>query len=191
MLQYYISVILFVVFVAFVAGRSMILRRKGIKAILFGATDKSDFLLIPLVLAIIYTICAGAFGLPLWKPLITPFWNTQIPGAVGIALCVIAVVGIAASLVSFGDSFRVGIDEQTPDKLITTGMFAFSRNPIYVCFDMFFCGLFLIHRNIIIAVAVLAFAFVIHRQILREEKFLASHYLGEYEEYCKRVRRYL
>ena len=186
-----ISVALFAAFVALVAGRSAVLRRKGIKAIVFGVTDRSDFLLVPFVAAIIYTICSGAFGLPMWKPLIMPFWETQIPGVVGIALCAIAVIGIAASLVSFGDSFRVGIDEQKPDKLVTTGVFAYSRNPIYVCFDMFFFGQFLVHRNIAIAAAAAGFALAIHRQILREEKFLAAFYAGEYEVYRKRVRRYL
>ena len=123
--------------------------------------------------------------------IIMPFWETKIPGAIGIALCAIAVIGIAATLVSFGNSFRVGIDEQKPDKLVTTGMFAFSRNPIYVCFDTFFIGQFLIHRNIIIAVAIVGFALAIHRQVLREEKFLSSHYGAEYEEYRKKARQYL
>ena len=191
MTQYYISAALFAVFAALVAGRAAMLRRKGIKAIVFGATDKSDFLLVPFVLAIVYTVCSAAFGLPMWKPLVAPFWETQIPGTVGIVLCAFAVIGMAVSLISFGNSFRVGIDEQKPDKLVTTGMFAFSRNPIYVCFDTFFIGQFLIHRNIIIAVAFVGFALAIHRQILREERFLASHYGGEYAEYRKKVRRYL
>jgi len=191
LVQYYISVVLFALFIALVAGRAAMLRKKGIKAIVFGATDKSDFILIPFMLAIIYTICSGAFGLPMWKPLVSPFWTTQIPGIFGIALCGAAVVGMAASLVSFGNSFRVGIDEQKPDNLVTTGVFAFSRNPIYVCFDIFFIGQFLIHRNIIIAVAIVGFALVIHRQILREEEFLSMHYGKEYEEYRSKVRRYL
>ena len=191
MTQHHISVILFTLFIGLVAGRAAILRRKGIKAIVFGATDKSDFLLIPFVLAIVYTACSGVFGLPIWKPLVATFWDTRIPGVAGIALCVAAVAGIAASLVSFGNSFRIGIDEQKPDKLVTAGMFAYSRNPIYVCFDMFFFGQFLIHRNIIIVVAAVGFALAIHRQILREEKFLALHYGREYEEYRNRVRRYL
>ena len=110
---------------------------------------------------------------------------------VGIALCAAAVIGITASLISFGNSFRVGIDVQNADKLVTTGMFAYTRNPIYVCFDAFFIGQFLIHRNIIIAVAAIGFALVIHRQVLREERFLMSHYGVEYEEYCKKVKRYL
>lgn len=191
MFQYYSSVVLFAAFVALVAGRAIMLKRKGIRAIVFGATDKSDFLLVPFVLAILYTICSGAFGWPIWGPLVAPFWETRIPGAAGVALCAVAVVAMAASLVSFGNSFRVGIDEQKPDKLVTGGMFAISRNPIYVCFDAFFCGQFLIHRNIIIAAAVLGFALIVHRQILREEGFLAQQYGGEYEEYRQKVRRYL
>jgi len=51
--------------------------------------------------------------------------------------------------------------------------------------------LFLVHRNIVIAVSVGLFALTIHRQILREEKFLAAQYSEEYAEYRKKVRRYL
>jgi protein-S-isoprenylcysteine O-methyltransferase Ste14 len=191
MTQYVISVALFVLFVSMVAGRAAMLRRKGVKAIVFGETDKSDFLLIPLVLAIVYAICSNAFGLPIWKPLVTPFWETHIPGVAGIAFCFIAVIGIAASLISFGKSFRVGIDENKPDRLVTSGAFALSRNPIYLCFDAFFFGQFLVHRNIIITIAIICFALAIHRQILREERFLASHYGDEFLEYRKKVRRYL
>jgi len=142
------------------------------------------------VLAIAYTVLAKTFGLPLWRPLGYPFWETIIPGWFGLGLCAIAIFGFTLALISFGDSFRVGIDENKPDKLVTTGMFALSRNPIYVCFLLFFAGLFLIHRNIVIAVGMALFAAAIHRQVLREEKFLKSHYGGEYEDYCKKVRRY-
>ena len=189
--QYIASVCLFALFVASVMIRSAMMRRRGVRAIVFGQTDKSDFLLVPLVFAIAYTALAGTFGLPVWPVLIRPFWSSRFPGWFGLALCAAAVAGIVATLYSFGDSFRVGIDEQKPDKLITSGTFAISRNPIYVCFLMFFTGLFLIHRNIVIAVAVLLFAMAIHRQIVREEKFLTAHYGGEYEEYRGRVRRYL
>jgi len=191
MTQQLISVVLFAILILLAVGRAVMLRRKGVKAFVFGATDKSDFLLLPFVLAIIYTICSGAFGLPMWKPLVAPFWTTLIPGWFGIALCIVAIICMGAALVSFGSSFRVGIDEENPDKLVTTGIFAYTRNPIYVSFDMFFAGQFLIHRNIIIAVAVVGFAFIIHRQIRREENFLTSHYGTEYDEYRKKVRRYL
>ncbi|MBE6035284.1 MAG: isoprenylcysteine carboxylmethyltransferase family protein [Clostridiales bacterium] len=189
--QYNASIVFFAIFILTVLARAVLLRRKEIRAIVFGATDKTDFLLIPFVLAIIYAVVANSFQLPLWEPLLRPFWKTVLPGWVGLALSAAAIIGLIFTLISFGDSFRVGIDEEKPDILVTTGVFRFSRNPIYVCFDTFFIGLFLVHRNIIIVIAVIAFALLIHRQILREEKFLRSHYGAEYEEYCRKVRRYL
>ena len=189
--QNYLSVLVLFLLFALLGGRAMAMRKKGIRAIVFGQTDKSDFLLIPVFPLIAYAVLARAFGLPMWDPLIKPFWETTVPGWVGLALCVTALTGFAATLKSFGDSFRVGIDEQKPDKLVTGGMFAASRNPIYVCIILFFFGLFLMHRNLLITAAVVLFPLVIHRQVLREEIFLRKHYGDEYEEYCKKVRRYL
>jgi len=171
--------------------RAAVLRRHGVRAMVFGQTDKSDFFLVPIMLVIIYSAFANAFGLPMWHFLFRPFWNTPIPGWVGIALCAASCFGFFLTLIGFGDSFRVGIDDRKPGKLVTSGMFAISRNPIYVCFLLFFSGLFFVHHNIAIAAAVVIFALAIHRQVLREEKFLAQHYDEEYEEYCKKVRRYL
>ena len=189
--QNILSICLFALFVIMVQIRAAMLRKRGIRVMVFGQTDKSDFLLVPMVLAIAYTALANTFGLPMWDVLLRPFWNSTMMGWAGLALCVLAVIGFGVTLVSFGDSFRVGIDENKPDKLITNGMFRFSRNPIYVCFLAFFVGMFIIHRNIVIAVAIVLFALVIHRQVLREENFLASHYGEEYELYKKKVRRYL
>ena len=190
MFQTILSAGLFALFVIMVLVRAAILRKQGIRVIVFGQTDKSDFILVPLVLAIAYTVLAKLFALPIPNALIHPFWISIIPGWLGLAICIAALIGFTFTLVSFGNSFRVGIDEDKPDKLITSGMFAFSRNPIYVCFLMFFKGLFLIHCNIVIAVAVVLFALAIHRQILREEKFLTKHYGSDYTDYRNKVRRY-
>jgi len=43
----------------------------------------------------------------------------------------------------------------------------------------------------VIAVGIILFALAIHRQILREEKFLLAHYGEEYKNYRKKVRRYI
>ena len=189
--QYAASIVLFAMFVLTVLIRAALLWRREIRVIVFGATDKSDFLLIPFVLAIVYTSLANVFHLPLWEPLVRPFWESAVPGWIGLGFSAAAVASLGATLISFGNSFRVGIDEKKPDRLVTSGMFGISRNPIYVCFDAFFTGLFLVHKNSVILVAAIAFALLIHRQILREEKFLRAHYGAEYEDYCKKVRRYL
>jgi len=95
------------------------------------------------------------------------------------------------SLVSFGRSFRVGIDVERPDRLVTTGIFAFSRNPIYAAFIMVLLGQFLVFPNWVPLAYLLAGSVVIHRQVLREEAFLRQHYGDEYAAYCRRVRRYV
>jgi protein-S-isoprenylcysteine O-methyltransferase Ste14 len=127
--------------------------------------------------------------MPRW--LIRPFWASPAPGWLGLLLAAIALAGFALTLRSFGDSFRVGIDEKTPDKLVTSGMFSVSRNPLYVCFLMFFLGQFLVNPNAALLIVIALLVLAIHRQILREEAFLAPHYGAEYAAYRRRVRRYL
>ena len=95
------------------------------------------------------------------------------------------------SLVSFGRSFRVGIDSDRPDKLVTTGIFAYSRNPIYVAFALVLAGEFLIFSNWILLAYVGAGIWLFHRQVLLEEEFLRNRYGQEYAEYSARVPRYL
>jgi len=190
-MQVYISGVLYALLIILIASRALLMHKRGIRAIVFSRTDKSGFLLLSVVLFLAFTVSASVTGLPIWYPLIRPLWNTTVTGWIGIAVCVMALVGIAIGLKSFKDSFRVGIDENKPDALITTGLFAISRNPMYACFLLFFFGMFLIHGNILITIGIVIFPFAVHRQILSEEVFLGKHYRGEYEEYCKKVRRYL
>jgi len=181
----------FVSLIALVLTRVALLRRRGIEAFLFGATHKSDAVLVPCILAVIYCVIAPGLGWPIWRPLVARFWSSPIPGWVGVVCCLAAVAGLAWTLKSFGDSFRVGIDDQHPAALVTTGAFAHSRNPIYVCFVLFILGLFLTQHNLITALLLVLFPAVVHRQVLREERFLAVHYGEEFADYRRTVRRYL
>jgi protein-S-isoprenylcysteine O-methyltransferase Ste14 len=190
-MQIYISGVLYALLIILIASRTLLMHKKGIRAIVFSRTDRSGFLLLSVVLFLAFTVSARVTGLPIPFPLVRPLWDTAVSGWIGLPLCVIALVGIVIGLMSFKDSFRVGIDDKKPDALITTGLFAFSRNPMYVCFLFFFIGTLLMHGNILITLGVIIFPYAIHRQIQSEEVFLKMHYGGDYEEYCKKVRRYL
>jgi protein-S-isoprenylcysteine O-methyltransferase Ste14 len=76
---------------------------------------------------------------------------------------------IASFLEVFCKGFRVGIDNEHPDKLITTGVFAFTRNPIYVAFALILLGQFLIFPNWILLIYVGAGVWLFHRQVLRKK----------------------
>jgi len=189
--QVLISGIVLLLFVVCIFVSAAVLRRRGIRALVQEPFEKSDLILPVFVIALLYLVLARPLGLPMLGILVKPFWNSPVPGWAGLVLCVLALIGFIVSLVSFGDSFRVGIDEKAPSKLMTGGMFAVSRNPIFLCFLLLLIGLFLIHRNVLIVIAVVFFTAMIHRQILREELFLEKHYGEEYENYRKKVRRYL
>lgn len=189
-MQGILSVLALLMFLVFLALKALSLHRKGIRAIVFAETNKSDFLLLVVFLALFYSVLASIFGLPIPEALSQPFWTCSAVGWLGLLFSALALAGFARTLVAFGNSFRIGIDEKKPDELVTDGMFAVSRNPVYVCFLLFFAGLFLTNPNFALAFPLALLALAIHRQILREEAFLEAHYGQEYLDYKKRVRRY-
>jgi protein-S-isoprenylcysteine O-methyltransferase Ste14 len=169
--------------------RVLLLKKRGIKAMHFGNMDKKDFLIPPFALFYFYLVFANAFHLP--GAMHQEFIHSAIVPWVGVLFCLAGLLFLSWSLVSFGRSFRVGIDIDHPDKLITTGIFAISRNPIYVAFQFVLIGQFLIISHWIFLAYICGGVWLIHRQILREEEFLKKCYALDYLEYCRHVRRYL
>ena len=108
----------------------------------------------------------------------------------GVSCVSAGLVIFTFSLITFRDSWRVGIDEKSPGKLVTNGIFSFSRNPIYVFLDLFLFGTWLIYPNFLFLIAFILTSSVFHYQILKEEEFLFSRYGREYQDYTRNVRRY-
>ena len=171
--------------------RSIILHHYGIKTIVFGNTNKTDYFIIPILFFFIYGIISSLLNLPFPKFLTEAFWKIDILNILSIIICSISIIWFAITLKVFGKSFRVGIDINMAERLIVQGPFLISRNPIYVGFIVFFIGFFVAYSNILSSVFLVIFIILVHRQILREEKFLKKHFGIEYEEYFKKVRRYI
>ena len=76
------------------------------------------------------------------------------------------------------------------NKLVTTGVYAIVRNPIYSAFLLFCTGAVCMANNLILFVApVLGWAFMTVVLKMSEEKWLKALYGEEYVQYCKRVNR--
>jgi protein-S-isoprenylcysteine O-methyltransferase Ste14 len=188
-MQGYLAALTLVLALVVVVIRLIWLRRTGTRAMHFGRIDTTDYLIPPFALFYFYTVFAAAFDLPSVST--QQFFESELMSWIGVSLCLGGLVLLVLSVVSFGRSFRVGIDVEHADKLVTTGVFAFSRNPIYVGFGLVLLGQFLVFPNWILLVYLAAGIWLFHRQVLREEEFLRKHYGQEYAEYCNRVRRYL
>ena len=175
--------------IGIVLSRVLLLRRQGVRAMKFGQIDKTDFFIPPFALFYFYVVFASAFDWPTIGR--QELFHSGIIAWVGVVLCLAGLSLLLWSVVSFRQSFRVGIDADHPDSLITDGIFAFSRNPIYVAFALILIGEFLILPNWITLVYVVAATWLFHRQVLREEHYLRQHYGQAYVDYCHQVRRYL
>ena len=117
--------------------------------------------------------------------------HTQTVRTLGVALLLIGLVPFILAFVNFGTSWRIGIDRKTPGTLVTGGIFAVTRNPIFVAFILFFFGVFLINGTWFFLIFALLAVVAIHFQILREEDFLRRQYGADYAEYHRRTARYL
>jgi protein-S-isoprenylcysteine O-methyltransferase Ste14 len=185
----YLGALTIVLLVGLVLTRVFMLKGQGVKAMRFGAIDKTDFLIPPFALFYFYVLFATAFGWPNVSS--RQFFHYEAIAWVGVLFCLAGLLLLLWSLISFRQSFRIGIDTDHPDQLIVDGVFAFSRNPIYVAFGMVLIGEFLIFPNWISLIYLGAATWLVHRQVLREEEYLKGHYGPAYEHYCRRVRRYV
>lgn len=186
-MQGYFAVATVILLVILVLSRVFQMHKMGIKAFKFGEMDKTDFLIPPFALLFFYVVLASALNLP---KLGAELFSSEIARWIGVALCMLGLILFLLSLITFGKSFRVGIDEDHPG-VLTTGVFAISRNPIYTAFGFILLGIFLIFPNWIILLYLVVGIWLFNRQVLREEDFLKKIYGEEYREYCKKVRRYL
>jgi protein-S-isoprenylcysteine O-methyltransferase Ste14 len=187
-MQGYIAIVALAVMIFCVLLRSAQMRKMGIEAFHFGKIDKKDFLIPPFVLLFLYLIIANTFHLPKFGDIIT---SSSIASWIGVLLCVFAPALFLWGIVSFGKSFRVGIDNEKPGCLVTAGAFSFSRNPLYLAFFMILAGIFLIYPTWVFFVYFIAGLWLIDRQVCLEENSLKIIYGKEYDDYCIKVRRYI
>ena len=188
-MQHYIGIFLIALFIIIVLTRSFLLKKQGIEAIEFGKKDKKDFLIIPFAAFYFYLIAANAFDWPtipnqllFYHPSV--FW-------IGILLSLFALGFFIWTMISFKKSFRIGLVDNKAQGLITKGAFALSRNPIYVSFAAMLSGQFLMYPSWIFLIYIFVGIFTFHRQVLKEEEFLQKQYKKDFDDYCKKVRRYL
>jgi protein-S-isoprenylcysteine O-methyltransferase Ste14 len=90
-----------------------------------------------------------------------------------------------------GQSWRIGIDTDVKTPLVTSGLFAWSRNPIFLAMRICLAALAVLQPNAITLVLFVAGDLVMQFQVRLEEAFLREQHGATYANYCARVRRWL
>jgi protein-S-isoprenylcysteine O-methyltransferase Ste14 len=112
----------------------------------------------------------------------------QLPGL--ILLTFGFLLGILA-LISMKNSWRVGIKYDQKTELVRSGVFAFSRNPYFLSYDILIFGYILLFPSLILLGLYLILVLIFHCMILEEEKYLESKHGETYLSYKQSVKRYM
>ena len=110
---------------------------------------------------------------------------------IGIALLILALIWVLVAQIQMGDSWRIGIDEESKSTLVQHGLFSVSRNPIFLGMLVMLVGLLLILPTAVTLTVTVLGVVLIHVQVRLEETFLVENYGEEYRKYQMSVHRWI
>ena len=130
---------------------------------------------------------------PSWHKYLLPIWYLEfnVLKYVGWGLLFLSLIVVWLAQSNMRDSWRIGIDEIHKSELITTGFFAFSRNPIFLGIMIANVGLFLVLPNAFTLLIVALSTLSINTQIRLEEEFLLKEYGDKYLNYRMTTNRWI
>ncbi|MDA8372487.1 MAG: isoprenylcysteine carboxylmethyltransferase family protein [Nocardiopsaceae bacterium] len=113
-------------------------------------------------------------------------------GWAGIAAMVLGLVLVLASQAAMGSSWRIGVDEAEHTALITTGIFAVVRNPVFTAMAVLMAGMVAAVPTWPSAAALAALITAVQIQVraIEEPYLLRAHPTG-YSAYAGRTGRFL
>ena len=128
-----------------------------------------------------------------WREYLLPLWYLESPilNKIGWAMLFLSLIIVWVAQSQMANSWRIGIDEENKTELVTTGLFQFSRNPIFLGIMVANIGLFLVLPNAFTMLIVALSTISINTQIRLEEEFLMKTHSDSYFEYLNKVRRWL
>lgn len=114
-----------------------------------------------------------------------------LAASIGLSLEGLGIVVFVIASRQMKSSWRAGVDSQSSDALIHSGLFSVSRNPVYLSMFLFLAGTVLVIGTFpILGYAVIG-AGLIHFQVRQEEKAMRQRFPDAYDSYCSETPRYL
>jgi protein-S-isoprenylcysteine O-methyltransferase Ste14 len=119
--------------------------------------------------------------------IIPPLWNL-----LGLFPLVVGVVINLVADKAFRDAKTTVKPFEESSALVTSGVFRFSRNPMYLGFVLILVGTAVLMRSLTPYAVVLAFGILIDRKYIAvEERMLAETFGADWAAYRKSTRRWL
>lgn len=193
LLAYFLVYFLF----GFVLRSVLVYRRTGINPMVLPRTQDA-YGYVGLAFKVMILACGLLVLLMALVPEAISVWLGHIeplhrPGIRWLGWCLLcsALMWMLVAQAQMGASWRVGIDTARRTELVISGLFARSRNPIFLAVRVTMLGLFLVAPNAATLAMLTASELLVQVQVRLEEKHLFTLHGKAYEDYCDRVRRWL
>lgn len=183
-----LALFILIMFYGIYLAKAWIQKRHGIQTHQIGKGKEPRVHTVETIMSIA-TVCI----IPIQLLSIVFEWNHLPANARFTGFC-IGVIGNLIFLVSvlcMKDSWRAGIPDRDKTKLITDGIYKYSRNPAFLGFDLQYIGILLMYFNLSTLLFSIFAVTMLHLQILQEEQYLTVTFGAEYQSYRRRVFRYL
>jgi protein-S-isoprenylcysteine O-methyltransferase Ste14 len=154
-------------------------------------TSKGPGVYIPPPLFYVVIFIAGVF-IQKQIPISDGLFQLMIIKVVGVILLVIALFFLVRSLRQFSLTKNTLILIKPATSLQTTGIFGITRNPMYVGLAIVYLGITCFIGNWWNIIVFPLLLFIVQEYIIeREERYLELEFGQQYQEYKKKVRRWL
>src|SRR5258706_15242916 len=125
-------------------------------------------------------------------PIDDSLFHLQITKIIGILFLVISLFFLVTSLIKFFQSKNTLILIKPASSLQTNGIYSTSRNPMYVGLAIVYLGITCLIGNWWNIILFPLLLLIVQEYIIkREEKYLELEFGNDYEEYTRKVRRWL
>lgn len=192
-LQIFLPVYFIIYFGMAFIGKSWLVAKKINKSPLVLPKDDSAYGLIgryfklTLIALFIYVLVYAFTDKGLFLPI--SYIENNIFKYTGVGMLIVSLIWTIVAQNHMEDSWRIGIDEENKTRLITTGLFSVSRNPIFLGMIVSLGGLFLSTPNALTLVFLILGYVLIQIQIRLEEEFLIRQHGEEYILYQQKTNR--
>jgi len=109
----------------------------------------------------------------------------------GLIFLLFSILITTVAQIQMGDSWRIGIGTEEKTDLVGSGLYAYSRNPIFLGMMSSVLGLFLVLPNTLSLLGCVLGCVLLEIMVRLEEVHLSSLHGQPYLDYLKRVRRWV